>query len=110
MNLMDENEEVNGRMSLRSVTRGKQLPEGVQWAIKRSTMARGGHELVRIMKNRGKWNGREFPKIKTEYSKLKCSMKCNALTRTFCYCDFSLILCTQCYGEHIASVQSQCCM
>ena len=93
-------------MRLRSHTTPKRLPEGCDWVCRRSTIARAGHELVRIKKGHGKWNGREFPKIKTDYSKCACSYKCGSLARTFCYCDFSLILCRQCYGEHIHSVQS----
>ena len=93
-------------MSLRSHTTPKQLPEGCQWARKSSKIARSGHELVRIKKGHGKWNGREFPKIKSEYSKCACSYKCGSFVRTFCYCDFNLILCQHCHGEHIHEVQS----
>ena len=105
-NIEDEFEDENERMKLRSHTRPKKLPEGVKWAYSSSKVARGGHELVRIGKNRGKWNGHEFPKIATEYSKLQCSMKYKTLTRTFCYCDFILMLCTQCYGEQIACINN----
>ena len=93
-------------MKLRSHTTPKRLPEGCQWASKSSKIARAGHELVRIKKGYGKWNGREFPKIKTEYSKCVCSNKCGSFVRTFCYCDFNLILFQQCHEEHIHSVQS----
>ena len=81
-----------------------QLPVGCSLITKRSVFARAGHELCRLEPYRGRWNGREFPKIKTEYSKLKCSWGCGTLIRTFCRCDCSLMLCTHCYGEHIVSV------
>merc|ERR1712038_1114307 len=86
--------------------RSRQLPEGCSWATKSSKIARGGHELVRLDRFRGHWNGREFTKIKTEYSKCACSYRCGMKTRTFCYCDFNLMLCAECYGEHIASVHN----
>ena len=87
-------------------TRKKALPPGFNIASTTSTVARSGHELVCITKYHGKWNGISFSKIATEYYKLACSMRCGTQTRMFCYCDFSLMLCTQCYGQHIASINN----
>ena len=58
----------------------KRLPEGCRWAFKSNNTSRAGHELVRIDKGRGRWNGKEFPKIKTKYSKCACSYGCGATT------------------------------
>ena len=101
-----ELEEENGGMTGKCHTRRTQMPPGATFATKSSEVARGGHELVRLDKCWGRWNGREFPVIKTKYSKLRCSFGCGALTRTFCYCDFNLMLCSQCYGEHIACINT----
>ena len=86
---------------------GPQLPEGCTLVSKNNKYARAGHELCRIKAYRGRWNGKEFPEIKTEYSKLRCSWGCNSLIRTFCKCDYNLMLCSQCYGEHIASLNCE---
>lgn len=85
-------------------TRRNILPSGCDMASKRSGIARAGHELVRLQPYRGKWNGHSFPQIRTQYSKCSCAMKCGTPTRTFCSCDFSLMLCGQCYGEHLAAL------
>ena len=87
-------------------TRSKTLPPGCNMASTTSRVARAGHELVRISKFHGKWNGISFPQIATEYSKCSFSMRCGTQTRTFCYCYFSLMLCVQFYGEHIASINN----
>ena len=84
--------------------RTRQLPEGCSLVSKTNKYARAGHELCRIQTYRGRWNGKEFPKIRTEYSKLRCSWGCGALIRTFCRCNCNLMLCPHCYGEHIASL------
>ena len=83
------------------------MPEGCTLVSKNNKYARAGHELCRIKAYRGRWNGKEFPEIKTEYSKLRCSWGCNSLIRTFCRCDYNLMLCSQCYGEHIASLNCE---
>ena len=99
----EDEEGIDNRVT-RSSSRGRALPPGCSLASKKNKYLRGGHELCRIAANRGRWNGREFPVIKSDYSKSKCSWGCGALTRTFCRCDFNLMLCTHCYGEHVASL------
>ena len=98
------NWKTRGGTTIKTNARPKLLPPGCKIASSTSKIARGGHELVRLEKFSGKWNGHTFPKIQTDYSKCACSMRCGTLTRTFCYCDFSLMLCAQCYGEHIAAI------
>ena len=66
-----------------------------------------GHDFKIIGKGYSKWNGKESPKSKSDYSKHVCIFKCDSLARTFFYCDFNLIICQQCYGEHIYIVQSE---
>ena len=104
MQVTREDEDDGNRRVTRSSSRGRSLPVGCSLASKKTNYLRGGHKLCRIAINRGRWNGKEFPVIKTEYSKSKCSWGCGATTRTFCRCDFNLMLCNQCYGEHVASL------
>ena len=75
--------------------------------LKQNNVGRVGYELVRIEKGHSRWKGREFPKIKSNYSKRACSWRCGATTRAFYYCDFSLMLCPRCYGEHIACLKKE---
>ena len=102
--IQEDVDDINGGMATRSSTRAVQLPVGCAFAHKSCKIARGGHELVRIDAYRGRWNGHEFPKINSQYAKLACSLKCGSKTRLFCYCNFNLMLCVQCYGEHVASI------
>lgn len=97
-------EEVLEENNVRVLRRRKDIPDGCNLALKSNTVSRAGHELMRIAKGRGRWNGREFPQIKSKYSKSKCSWGCGATTRMFCNCNFNLMLCPHCYGEHIACV------
>ena len=99
----EEDEDLEARLT-RS---GPVLPEGCSLVSKKSKYTRAGHELCRIAAYRGRWNGKEFPVIRTEYSKLRCSFGCGALIRTFCRCDKNLMLCSNCYGEHIASLNGE---
>ena len=92
------------RTATRRHCRPTTIPNGCSYASVTSKVARAGHELLRLDKNRGKWNGNEFPVITSDYSKCNCSMKCGMTTRTFCSCDNTYMLCVQCYGEHIASI------
>ena len=98
-------EEFSDENNTRMLRKRQNIPPGCKVALKTNSVSRAGHELMRIEMGHGRWNGREFPKIKTDYSKCACSWKCGASTRTFCYCDFNLMLCPHCYGEHIACLK-----
>ena len=60
------------------------------------------HELCKILAGRGKWNGKEFRKMKQTYQKYRCSGGCGSMIRTYCLCDKTLLLCYDCYSVHKA--------
>ena len=61
-----------------------------------------GHELCRLEAYHGKWNGTEFPRRTTRYGKCQCAMRCGRETRTFCFCNFAIMMCSTCHGLHLA--------
>ncbi len=59
------------------------------------------HCLCCLDWHQAKWNGHEFPKVASKYICCWCRAKCGREYRTFCFCDWSLMLCLSCYGEHV---------
>ena len=78
----------------------KKLPKGAQYNSKKDKFDVGDHSLCRLETYRGKWDGKNFPKINSKYSRCKCTYRCGNETRTFCSCDYTLMLCSTCYGKH----------
>ena len=78
----------------------KKLPKGAQYNSKKDRFNLGEHSLCRLEPYRGKWNGQHSPKIPSKYSLCKCTYRCGNENRTFCSCNFTLILCSTCYGKH----------
>ena len=60
------------------------------------------HELCKIPAGFGKWNSTRFWPMKQNYQKYRCSYGYGAMIRTYCVCDKSLMLCTECYSVHKA--------
>jgi hypothetical protein len=87
-------------------TRGPlDLPDGAHFVTKASSVP-PKHRLCCCDPNRGKWNGEEFPKIASKYSKIKCRM-CSFEMRTFCFCNWSKPMCTQCHGKHLVLLANE---
>ena len=81
-----------------------QLPKGGSHKSKSVKYDNGGHLLCRLDPYHGKWDGRQFPRITCKYSRCRCSYRCGMEVRTFCSCDYSLMLCSSCHGRHIADL------
>ena len=59
------------------------------------------HELLKMPPYCGKWNGKQFSRVKQMYQKYVCvTPNCDRRVRTYCKCDKSLILCNECYALH----------
>ncbi len=86
-------------------TRGPpQPPEGAKFCVKNDPSPYLCHCLCKLKKNRGVWNGEEFPLIATQYSKVKGKDCQQRDIRTFCFCSWKRMLCSQCHGKHVAEV------
>ncbi len=84
------------------LTRGRRdLPHGAHFY--RTDGMPPAHRLCRHDRFHGKWDGEKFPEIKTMYSKMKCRT-CSFEMRTFCYCNWSKPMCTQCHGKHLTEM------
>lgn len=60
------------------------------------------HKLKRLKTGNGKWQGHRWSTAKQAYQKYRCCGDgCTALIRTYCACDKSLMLCTDCYAKHV---------
>lgn len=57
------------------------------------------HCLYRHDRFHDKQDGEQFPKIKITYAKMKCKI-CFLEMRTYCLCNCSKPMCTQCHGKH----------
>ena len=65
------------------------------------------HGLVSRPAGYGKWDNKKnyWSKIKTPYCKIKCDT-CSTKVRTYCKCDKTTTMCTECYGVHMAEVHN----
>jgi len=65
------------------------------------------HQLVKLEKHRGAWNGaqKKFKKVKSQYQQQSCRnfTECRKQTRTYCKCSKGMFLCVQCFADHKSS-------
>ncbi len=72
-----------------------ELPIGAKF-VKKDASDPIVHRMCKIDAYYGKWDGDEFPKITTRYSKIKCMMPKFEMC-TFCFCYWGKSLCVQCH-------------
>ena len=73
---------------------------------KRKGRANDGHDLVcrpKFTSHVWDFDQNEFKKVKSEYQKSPCSV-CQKRVRTYCTCNKLLVLCSVCYGVHVAEL------
>ncbi len=88
--------------SMRAV---KKLCSGASFAIRELRKSEDPfHHICWIDSYHGKWKGSSSPKIKAWHARSQCKAKCGREVCTFCFCDWSLMLCPSCHGEHVKSI------
>ena len=71
---------------------------------KRAGRTDEGHELLsrpKFTSHLWDFGQNEFKRVKTEYLKSPCSV-CKKEVRTYCSCNKRVVLCSICYGVHVA--------
>ncbi len=101
-----EYEVVGNRSRQKRVVR--QLRKWAVFALKDfKTNEDPSHHLCCLDQHHGKWNGQEFPKVTSKYTRCQCRAKCGRECRTFCFCDWSPMLCPSCHEEHVKMVNTK---
>ena len=70
-------------------------------SAKKARRKKHAHQLLKLEKGLGKWNGAQFVTPKQPYQKYRCCYGgCKRLVRTYCACDRGFIVCAECYAKH----------
>lgn len=62
-------------------------------------------KILHLKKGQGKWKNSGFRSTKDPYPKYNCSgVGCNRRIRTYCSCDPTAMMCTECWPEHLSEL------